>query len=65
MPGTGKSAGADPGKAAFVIVRAFSVPREFLFMVWTDPEHRQRWWGARGVTIIPSRMDLRPGGIYH
>ena len=49
----------------FVISRRFDVPREFMFKLWTDPAHMQRWWGPKGVTVIHSKMDLRPGGIYH
>lgn len=49
----------------FVISHAFDVPREFMFKVWTDPEHMQRWWGPKGVTVVHSKMDLRPGGVYH
>ena len=46
-------------------MRSFDAPRELMWKVWTDPAHMQRWWGPKGVTVIHSRMDLRPGGIYH
>lgn len=49
----------------FVISRTFDIPRDFMFKVWTDPEHMQRWWGPKGVTVVHSKMDLRPRGIYH
>jgi len=49
----------------FVISRSFDVPREFMFKLWTDPAHMQRWWGPKGVSVVHSKMDLRPGGIYH
>jgi uncharacterized protein YndB with AHSA1/START domain len=49
----------------FVISRAFDVPRELMFKVWTDPEHMQRWWGPKGVQVVYSKMDLCPGGSYH
>lgn len=49
----------------FVISRVFDVPREFMFKVWTDPAHMQRWWGPKDFKVIHSRMDLRPGGSYH
>ena len=55
----------EPRTKEFVISRSFDVPRELMFKVWTDPAHMQRWWGPKGVTVINSKMDLRPGGIYH
>lgn len=49
----------------FIISREFDVPRELMFKVWTDPEHMQRWWGPKDFTVVHSKMDLRPGGVYH
>ncbi|MGA7750016.1 MAG: SRPBCC domain-containing protein [Gallionella sp.] len=49
----------------FVISREFDVPRDFMFKVWTDPEHMQRWWGPKDFKGVYSKMDLRPGGSYH
>jgi uncharacterized protein YndB with AHSA1/START domain len=60
-----KTSGAETGKEAFVISRAFDVPRDFMFKAWTDPQHMQRWWGPKGVTVVHSKMDLRTGGSYH
>ncbi|MBI3777741.1 MAG: SRPBCC domain-containing protein [Gammaproteobacteria bacterium] len=56
---------AEPQTKEFVISRTFDAPRELMFRVWTDPEHMQRWWGPKGFKVIHSKMDLRPGGIYH
>jgi uncharacterized protein YndB with AHSA1/START domain len=55
----------EPQTKEFVILRSFDVPREFMFRLWTDPEHMQHWWGPKGFKVIHSKMDLRPGGIYH
>ena len=55
----------EAGKDEFIISRTFDVPRDFMFKLWTDPAHMQRWWGPKGVTVIHSKMDLRSGGIYH
>ena len=49
----------------FVIARTFNVPREFMFKVWTNPEHMKLWWGPKGFTVVSYKMDLRPGGVYH
>lgn len=53
------------GGKEFVISRTYDVPRDFMFKMWTEPQHMQRWWGPKGVTVIHSQMDQRPGGIYH
>src|ERR1051326_3641549 len=49
----------------FVITRAFDAPRELVWKAFTDPERMKHWWGPKGFTVIASKMDLRPGGIYH
>jgi len=49
----------------FVISRTFDVPRDTLWKCFTDPERMRLWWGPKGVMIIASKMDLRPGGTYH
>jgi uncharacterized protein YndB with AHSA1/START domain len=49
----------------FVIARSFDVPRDFMFKVWTDPQHMQHWWGPKGFMVVYQKMDLRPGGVYH
>jgi uncharacterized glyoxalase superfamily protein PhnB/uncharacterized protein YndB with AHSA1/START domain len=49
----------------FVISRTFDVSRDMLWKCCTDPERMRPWWGPKGVTIIASKMDLRPGGTYH
>jgi uncharacterized protein YndB with AHSA1/START domain len=49
----------------FVISRTFNAPREMVFDAFTKPEEMKKWWGPKGFTVIASKMDLRPGGIYH
>ncbi len=51
--------------AEFVISRTFDVPRDVLWKAFTDPERMKLWWGPKGVKIIHSKMDFRPGGMYH
>ncbi|MBD2872339.1 SRPBCC domain-containing protein [Paenibacillus arenilitoris] len=58
----------DATKAAnneFVITRELDAPRELVFKAWTEPEHLQRWWGPKGLTITVVKLDLRPGGLFH
>ena len=49
----------------FVISRVFEAPRDLLWKCFTDPEHMKQWWGPKGVKVVKSKMDLRPGGTYH
>ena len=49
----------------FVISRVFDAPRDLLWKCFTDPEHMKQWWGPKGFTVLVSKMDLRPGGMYH
>jgi uncharacterized protein YndB with AHSA1/START domain len=45
-----------------VIERVFDAPRERVFDVFTQPEHLQKWWGPKMVTIPVAEFDARPGG---
>lgn len=49
----------------FVISRTFGVRRELMFEIWTKREHLERWFGPKGVEIVRSTNDLRPGGLMH
>jgi uncharacterized protein YndB with AHSA1/START domain len=51
--------------ADFVISRVLDAPREMVWKCFTDPEHMKQWWGPKGVKVVKSEMDLRPGGTYH
>jgi uncharacterized protein YndB with AHSA1/START domain len=48
-----------------VITRVFDAPRELVFKVWTEAEHLKHWWGPKGFSINVSKLELRPGGIFH
>ncbi len=56
---------AEPSSKPFEISRVFDAPRETVYAALTDPERMKRWWGPKGAKVIASKMDLRPGGIYH
>jgi len=49
----------------FVITRVFDAPRDLVWKAFTEPQRLKEWWGPKGVTVIESKMDLRPGGSYH
>ena len=51
--------------ADFVISRVFNVSRELLWKCFTEAERMKQWWGPKGFVVTVSKMDLRPGGIYH
>jgi uncharacterized protein YndB with AHSA1/START domain len=48
----------------FVISRVFDAPRDLVWKAFTEPKRMQQWWGPKGVTVVKSEMDLRPGGSY-
>jgi uncharacterized protein YndB with AHSA1/START domain len=48
-----------------VITRIFDAPRELVFKVWTESEHLKHWWGPKGFTLGVSKLDFRPGGVFH
>jgi uncharacterized protein YndB with AHSA1/START domain len=49
----------------FSISRTFDAPRELVFKALTESERLVHWWGPKGFTMEISRLDLRPGGIWH
>lgn len=49
----------------FVISRVYDAPRDLVWRACTEPERMRQWWGPKGFTVVASKMDLRPGGIYH
>lgn len=49
----------------FVITRVFDAPRELVWQAFTDAKRLREWWGPKGVKVVHSKMDLKPGGSYH
>jgi len=49
----------------FATMRTFDAPRELVWKAFTEPERMKEWWGPKGFKVIHSKMDLRPGGVYH
>ena len=47
-----------------VISRLFDAPRERVFEAWTDPAHRDAWWGPDGFTTTTQEVAIRPGGSW-
>jgi uncharacterized protein YndB with AHSA1/START domain len=48
-----------------VITRVLNAPRELVFKVWSQAEHLAKWWGPKGFTMGVSKLDFRPGGVFH
>lgn len=49
----------------FVISREFDAPRALVWKAWTEPEHLAQWWGPKGAVVVDSKLDFRPGGMFH
>ena len=45
-----------------VMERSFDAPTDFIWRMWTDPEHLAAWYGPDGATIPSAKMDVRVGG---
>ena len=49
-------------KDAVVIERIFDAPVDFIWKMWTQPEHFKKWYGPQGFTVPVAEMDVRVGG---
>ncbi|MFC5703378.1 SRPBCC domain-containing protein [Cohnella faecalis] len=56
---------AEENAAELLITRSVNAPRELVFKVCTEPEHLSRWWGPKGFDMHVSKLELRPGGVFH
>ena len=50
------------GQEKFVINQTFDAPVEFMFDVWTKPEHLAQWLPPTGFQMHFIRADIKPGG---
>ncbi|WP_033316875.1 SRPBCC domain-containing protein [Pontibacter roseus] len=48
-----------------VITRVFDVPRHLVYKAWTEQQRLEQWWGPKGLKLGVTRLDLRPGGLFH
>lgn len=53
-----------PSNDAVKIVRTFDAPRALVWRLWSEPEHRMRWWGPDGMALSALEMDFREGGAW-
>ena len=56
---------AAKGGFEFIIRRSFNAPRARVWQAWTDPDQLLHWWGPQGFKTVSTKVDLRPGGIFH
>lgn len=49
----------------FVITRVFDAPRHLVWQAWTEAERLEKWWGPKGCKIGISKLEFRPGGLFH
>ncbi len=47
---------------AIVIERIFDAPANFIWQLWTQPEHFKSWYGPQGFTVPVAELDVRVGG---
>jgi uncharacterized protein YndB with AHSA1/START domain len=52
-------------KNELVITRVFNAPRELVFKAFSESEALDQWWGPVGMEMCGSKLDFRPGGLYH
>ena len=48
-----------------VITRVFDAPRALVFQAFAEAERLAQWWGPKGFTIHVSKLEFRPGGVFH
>jgi uncharacterized protein YndB with AHSA1/START domain len=62
---TKPSAAANAEGKEFTISRVIDAPLERVWRAWTDAKQLKNWWGPKGFEIVSTKVDLRPGGVFH
>src|SRR5258708_172951 len=63
---TGKhSLAGESSNSEFVLTRVFDAPRHLVFKAWTESDRLAKWWGPAGFTMLISKLEFRPGGVFH
>jgi uncharacterized protein YndB with AHSA1/START domain len=60
----GKALGGDPPgeDSQLFMTRVFDAPRALVWEAWSNPEHFQKWFAPKGLTMPGFHMDFRKGG---
>jgi uncharacterized protein YndB with AHSA1/START domain len=64
MPANSHPSPATQGQE-LTITRTFDAPRELVFKAFAEAERLARWWGPKGCAVQVSKLDFRPGGVFH
>ncbi|WP_099156904.1 SRPBCC domain-containing protein [Virgibacillus ndiopensis] len=48
-----------------IMERTFDAPRQFVFKMFSDPEHLSNWWGPKGWQTETNKFEFKPDGIWH
>lgn len=56
---------AEAAAAELVIRHEIEAPRELVYKAWTEAVHLAQWWGPKGFTVGVSKLEVKPGGIFH
>jgi len=51
-------------KQEVTVSRLFDAPREIVYKVFTEPEHKKKWWRCNTITNVSVEMDVRNGGLW-
>jgi uncharacterized protein YndB with AHSA1/START domain len=54
-----------PNARELLITRVFDAPRELVWRAFTESDRLAQWWGPAGFVMLVTRLDLRPGGVFH
>jgi uncharacterized protein YndB with AHSA1/START domain len=54
-----------PAERELVITRVYDAPRELVWRAFTESDRLAQWWGPQGLEMLVTRLDLRPGGVFH
>jgi uncharacterized protein YndB with AHSA1/START domain len=60
-----KPAAAKVEGKEFTISRVVAAPLDRVWKAWTDAKQLKKWWGPKGFAILSTKLDLRPGGVFH
>jgi len=65
MASTNRMPSATSQQEEFVITRVVDAPRSRVWRAWTDAKALKKWWGPKGFEVVSTKVDLKPGGIFH
>jgi uncharacterized protein YndB with AHSA1/START domain len=62
---TPSTAAAKTEGKEFTISRVVDAPLDRVWKAWTDAKQLKKWWGPKGFDVVSTKIDLKPGGIFH